>query len=259
MSVQQTLRLEEPLNVFRTWYLIVYHPREIFSFVFKTSGVIKLQTTILLGLLQYKVDIARHNILGPFKFSIESSILSILMLSFSQFLIRKVADQDHLISTLCGVPFSMSISIPNLTDFGPANSIILSTVLVISLLMLYFPLSICLWLLSNKSIKFKDIFIFTTYSVQSMMFSMFFVISLICSVILTVMIFLDVNESFFISCFLFMFFIMPVSYMLIGQMFRIFFINTIIVLRQILKQEIWRIILLFLIPLLIQCVFFASF
>ena len=70
------------LNLVRTWFVIVYHPREFFSYFFNPScHHIKFDTTVLLGLRKYCIDSKKQSLLGVLKFVYETAVVLVFALT----------------------------------------------------------------------------------------------------------------------------------------------------------------------------------
>ena len=91
---------ESQINLFRIWFVIVYHPREFFSCLFnKNCDHIKFDTTILLGLKAYNIDTKQQQLLSPKEFAYETSkiwlvTLTIVFYLYKELLFERIAEQN---------------------------------------------------------------------------------------------------------------------------------------------------------------------
>ena len=82
---------ESQINLFRIWFVIVYHPREFFSCLFNENcDHIKFDTTILLGLKAYNIDTKQQQLLSPKDFVYKTSKIWLVTLTIVFYLYKKL-------------------------------------------------------------------------------------------------------------------------------------------------------------------------
>ena len=107
---------DKPFQLFRTWFLVVYHPRDFFSYFFGSSTHLTVDSTILLGMLKYDIDTKEKRILDPLRFLIES-VAVVLVAN---------AVTIHLILNMRIHGERLSAELPKLTELGFVNDAVFS-------------------------------------------------------------------------------------------------------------------------------------
>ena len=243
--------LEKQITLFRTWFLIVYHPREFFTYYFGSRNI-KLDSTIFLGVLKFNVNTEQHKILDPSWFIINTSGISVFILTIIFYLSRKLDEVGHQIQQ----------KLPIVTEFEIANDFIISTCIVAIILLYAVLLAIYIFVFCKKGTSLKKLVDFCAYLVTAYTLSFLVGFSVVCFLSLLMWNNFPVNQendlNFSILFAIFGIYFFVFVYMFLEVFLRIFVANVIIVLREILRQELWRIAFIFGIPA-VSIAFFFSF
>lgn len=248
------LLLEKPINLFRTWYLIVYHPREYFEYFFGPQFNLRVHSNILLGVSQIDINTKHHKIMSPFWFIIGTASISIPLLTIATHIAPNPKRNGENIKN----------NLPDITNIQILDEFIFASLLVF-LIVIYSLLSAgYIYLFCEKAVSLRRLLDFSAYCHAAMYLTLFVGLP-----ILVLLISLSTNMmqrngqpledlDFLIIAITFAIYIYLFLYML-GEVFlRLFIANQIIVLRDVLKQGSQRIALMFGIGLVIFFLIFIT-
>ena len=122
----RTLHLlgEKPISLFRTWYLVVYHPRAFFEYFFGPQSDFRVRSTIFLGVSRLEIDTTRHKILSPFWFITGTASISIPLLAIATHVAPSPGSNGEEVQNM----------LPEITNIQILDEFILASVIMILIL-----------------------------------------------------------------------------------------------------------------------------
>ena len=243
------LMFGELISIFQTWFVIVYHPREFFlRFFDRRFFHIKFDTTIFLGLTKFNIDTKQQKLLNPLMFASEAGTISVLSLASIIYMYNELPliDQQSLPSlpVLLALPF--------------ANEILIAVCITVLIILVAYFMAFYLFIFCKKGTSMKALINFSVYTVTAWTVSVFIGLSVCMLLLLTASnyylipgISIDGPGIPFFLISLFTMYAFVLFYISIENTLRLFIVNVIIVLREILKEKVWIILFILGCPVIV--------
>ncbi len=244
--------LENPLILFRTWYLVVYHPRDFFLYFFDSSSEIKLRTTILLGTVRYGVDTRQDKVFGPLWFILETSGIVISSVPIIGYIARNLRENRA----------TENIKIPEITSISILDDLILGLLFVIMIYFSALSLGTFYYIFCKKGTSYRKLVDYAAYVYSAS------TLATVLGIVIAMFLFSIMwnrfpNDANFHSAFVLLFmvfgaYIFVFLYLFLEVSLRLYIANGIIVLREVFFQENWRVATIHGLPLFVGAVFMAT-
>lgn len=253
---------EEVAALFRTWVLVIYESKSLFAYFYNISSTLTVQTTLLYGLIDYKIDSKTDRIMNPGRYFIEVGVITAALLTFAFDMIRSGLWKRYSLDDKIG---SFDFTGVNIID-----DLVLTIFILIFLIFHAVFVSIMFrFVLGKEKSTFRNIFDLFTYTICSWTLaisSMFPVLVILSSILLAIGPNLPVAgetdsgqfsfsklEYFVLFVFwgIYMFFMM---YFFIELNIRTILANPIIVLCKIFHHSVFRVIFVYVVTLMLYTV-----